>query len=44
MREKLTSQGFELAPFTPPSAFTKVIREDLGKWPGIIKASGAKVD
>jgi tripartite-type tricarboxylate transporter receptor subunit TctC len=44
IRDKLTSQGFELSPFSPPSGFTKIIREDLGKWPGIIKASGAKVD
>lgn len=44
VREKLASQGFELAPLAPPSAFMNVIKEDLGKWPGIIKASGAKVD
>lgn len=44
VKEKLASQGFELAPPAPPSAFMNLIREDLGKWPAIIKASGAKVD
>jgi tripartite-type tricarboxylate transporter receptor subunit TctC len=44
IRDKLVSQGFDLAPSQPPSAFAQVIREDLAKWPGIIKASGAKVD
>ena len=44
MREKLAAQGFDLAPLQPPAAFGALIREDLAKWPAIIKASGAKVD
>ena len=43
-KEKLGAQGFELAPMQPPSAFSKLIQEDLVKWPPIIKAAGAKVD
>ena len=44
IRDKLASQGFELAPLQPPSAFMKAIRDDMEKWPPIIKASGAKAD
>ncbi len=44
MKEKLGAQGFELAPVQPPASFTKLIQDDLVKWPPIIKASGAKVD
>ena len=44
MKEKLGSQGFELAPVQPPAAFGKLIQDDLVKWPSIIKAAGAKVD
>ncbi len=44
VRDKLAAQGFELAPIAPPAAFAKLIRDDLAKWPPVIKASGAKVD
>jgi tripartite-type tricarboxylate transporter receptor subunit TctC len=44
IRDKLAAQGFELAPAESPAAFGKVIRDDLVKWPPIIKASGAKLD
>jgi tripartite-type tricarboxylate transporter receptor subunit TctC len=44
VREKLAAQGFDLAPVQPPSAFSALIRDDLAKWPPIIKAAGAKVD
>ena len=44
IRDKLAAQGFELAPLQPPSSFTKLLREDMEKWPPIIKASGAKAD
>lgn len=44
VKEKLAGQGFELAPLQPPSHFSNLIREDLAKWPPIIKAAGAKVD
>jgi tripartite-type tricarboxylate transporter receptor subunit TctC len=43
-REKLAAQGFELAPVAPPAAMTKLIQDDMVKWPPIIKAAGAKVD
>ena len=44
IKENLASQGFDLAPLQAPSAFTTLIRNDLAKWPSIIKAAGAKVD
>jgi tripartite-type tricarboxylate transporter receptor subunit TctC len=44
VREKLAAQGFDLAPVAPPSSFSNLIRDDLGKWIPIVKASGAKVD
>ena len=44
VRDKLMAQGFDLAPVQPPSAFMALIRQDMEKWPPIIKASGAKVD
>jgi tripartite-type tricarboxylate transporter receptor subunit TctC len=44
IREKLAAQGFELAPAQPPAGFAALIREEMDKWPAIIKAAGAKVD
>lgn len=44
VKEKLVAQGFELAPVQPPAQFAGLIRDDLAKWPAIIRASGAKVD
>jgi len=44
IRENLAAQGFDLAPLQPPAALGALIREDLAKWPSIIKASGATVD
>ena len=44
IRERLAAQGFELVPTQPPAALTRVLRDDLEKWPPIIRASGAKVD
>ena len=44
VRENLVAQGFDLAPLQPPASFTALIRDDLVKWPAIVKASGAKVD
>jgi len=44
IKENLASQGFDLAPLQASSAFTTLIRNDLAKWPTIIKAAGAKVD
>ena len=44
IRDKLAAQGFDLVPAQPPAALTKLLRDDMEKWPAIIKASGAKVD
>jgi tripartite-type tricarboxylate transporter receptor subunit TctC len=44
VREKLAAQGFDLVPLQPPASFSALIRDDLAKWPAIVKASGAKVD
>ncbi len=44
VRDRLAGQGFELNAPTQPEAFGKLIRDDLGKWVPIVKASGAKVD
>lgn len=44
VREKLTAQGFDLAPTAPPAAFSSLIQGDLAKWVPIVRASGAKVD
>ena len=44
VREKLAAQGVDLAADTSPAAFSKLLRDDLAKWPAIIKAAGAKVD
>ena len=44
VKEKLSAQGFDFAPTSPPSVFSQQIRDDLAKWVPIVKASGAKVD
>lgn len=44
VRDKLAAQGFDIAPPQPPAAFMQLVRDDMAKWPGIIKAAGAKVD
>ena len=44
IRDRMQPQGFELAPAMSPSAFAKIIAEDLVKWVPIVKASGAKAD
>lgn len=45
-REKLTAAGYDLqpVPLGPPSALAQLIKDDLVKWPPIIKATGAKAD
>ena len=42
--ERLTAAGMEVAPSARPEDFARFIREDLPKWPAIVKAAGAKVD
>lgn len=44
VRERMGSQGFELAPAMSPEAFSKIINDDMTKWVPIVKASGAKAD
>ena len=44
IREKLASQGFDIAAQQSPAAFWQILKDDLAKWPAIIKASGATVD
>ena len=44
VKEVLAAQGFDLAPLQPSSVLTTLIRDDLAKWPPIIKAAGATVD
>jgi tripartite-type tricarboxylate transporter receptor subunit TctC len=44
LRTKLTEQGYDLLPPTPPSGYTEQIKADLAKWVPIVKASGAAVD
>jgi tripartite-type tricarboxylate transporter receptor subunit TctC len=44
IRERMGSQGFELAPAMSPEAFAKIINDDMAKWVPIVKASGAKAD
>ena len=40
-KEKLGPQGFDLAPPMAPTAFQKLIVDDLATWVPIVKASGA---
>ncbi|MBG9387996.1 Bug family tripartite tricarboxylate transporter substrate binding protein [Caenimonas aquaedulcis] len=44
VRAKLVDQGLELLGDSSPEALTRLLAEDLKKWPAIIKASGAKAD
>ena len=43
MRERMTAQGAEATPMTPPE-FSAFIARELEKYARIVKASGAKVD
>jgi tripartite-type tricarboxylate transporter receptor subunit TctC len=45
-REKLTRQGYDLQPIPlgPPSAFARLIQDDLAKWPAIVRAAGARAE
>lgn len=46
LREKLTTQGFDLAPVPlgGPAEFSRLIQDDLAKWPAIVRAAGAKAE
>jgi tripartite-type tricarboxylate transporter receptor subunit TctC len=43
-RDKLLPMGFDLAPPTSPTAFGKLIADDLQHWVPVVRASGAKAD
>ncbi len=42
--QTLGSFGLEPAPANSPDAFTAYLRTEIGKWAGVVKASGAKAD
>ena len=46
LREKLTTQGFDLAPVPlgGPAEFSRLIQDDLAKWPAIVREAGAKAE
>ena len=43
MRERLRPRGYEIAGGTP-AQFGQLVHSEIGKWAGIIKASGAQLD
>lgn len=44
LKANLMEQGVDLAQDQSAASFSKLIQDDLDKWPAIIKASGASVD
>jgi tripartite-type tricarboxylate transporter receptor subunit TctC len=42
--ERLAAAGMEVAPNARPEDFARFIREDIARWPAIVKAAGASVD
>ena len=42
--EKLAASGLEVATSATPEEFGRFIREDMQRWPAVIKASGAKAE
>lgn len=44
LREKLTAQGFDLPslPLGGPAEFSRLIRDDLAKWPAIMREAGVR--
>lgn len=42
--ERLAAVGLEVAPSASPAEFARFIREDMAKWPPVVKSAGAKVD
>lgn len=42
--DQFAAQGFDVASVQPASALAKLIKDDIAKWPAIIKQSGARVD
>jgi tripartite-type tricarboxylate transporter receptor subunit TctC len=46
LRAGLIARGYDLPPIPlgPPSALAQLIRDDLAKWPAIVRAAGAKAE
>jgi tripartite-type tricarboxylate transporter receptor subunit TctC len=44
VRERLTTEGFELMAQMAPAEFGKLVERDVAKWVPIVKESGATVD
>ena len=42
--ERLNTAGLEVTPSASPEAFLEFIKQDVTRWPPIVKAAGAKVD
>ena len=42
--ERLAAVGMEVAPSASPAEYAKFVREDMAKWPAVVKTAGAKVD
>jgi tripartite-type tricarboxylate transporter receptor subunit TctC len=42
--ERLAAVGMEVSPSASPADFAKFIREDIAKWPPVVKSAGARVD
>jgi tripartite-type tricarboxylate transporter receptor subunit TctC len=42
--ERLASVGMEVSPSASPEEFGRFIREDIGRWPAVVKAAGARID
>ena len=42
--ERLAAVGMEVMPSASPAEFASFIREDVTKWPAVVKTAGAKVD
>jgi len=42
--ERLTAVGMEVAPSASPAEYAAFIREDMAKWPAVVKSAGARVD
>lgn len=42
--ERLAAVGMEVSTSASPAEYARFIREDMAKWPAVVKAAGAKVD
>ena len=42
--ERLAAVGMDVSPSASPADYAKFIREDMAKWPAVVKAAGAKAD